>query len=179
MIAETTPPISFRRLTAADLPLMHRWLQTEHVARWFDEADSLDAVAAEYLPLIDGTALADPYLFSIDGSPAGYIQTYLLRDDPEYHRHVGGGEGAAGIDLFIGEVRFLYRGLGASIIRAFLRDVVFVRADVDRCLIGPAVSNQAGIRAYEKAGFRHVHTVVVPDEAEPEYVMAIERSAVM
>ena len=43
--------------------------------------------------------------------------------------------------------------------------------DVTCCVIGPAASNAIAIRAYEKAGFRHLNTIVVPGEDEPEYLM--------
>ena len=38
-------------------------------------------------------------------------------------------------------------------------------------IIAPEPGNKRAVRSYEKAGFRHVKTVFVPDSGEHEYVM--------
>ncbi len=53
--------------------------------------------------------------------------------------------------------------------------MVFHEYKVDSCIIGPAQSNHAAIRAYEKAGFKYLKTVSLPDEPEPEYLMRLCR----
>jgi aminoglycoside 6'-N-acetyltransferase len=78
---------------------------------------------------------------------------------------------SAGLDLFIGEEAFLHRGLGAQILRTFLRDVIFADDRVGRAIIGPDERNAIAIRAYEKAGFRYLKTVVIEDELYPEYLL--------
>jgi aminoglycoside 6'-N-acetyltransferase len=168
--------IAFRSLAPTDLPLLHRWLNTPHVLQWWDKpGPSLERVEKEYLPCIEGREPTHCYLILYDDSPIGFIQIYLIRDHPEYSRHVQVEEAAAGIDLFIGDPAYVRRGLGAAILRRFLRDVVFARPDVESCVIGPAVTNRAAIRAYEKAGFTYLKTVQIPDEEEPEYLMRIAR----
>jgi len=169
-------PIAFRSLAPADLPLLHRWLNTPHVLEWWDTpGPSLGQVREEYFPCIEGREPTHCYLILYDDSPIGLIQTYLIRDHPEYSRHVQVEEAAAGLDLFIGDLAYIHRGLGAVILRCFLRDVVFARPDVESCVIGPAVTNRAAIRTYEKAGFTYLKTVQIPDEEEPEYLMRIAR----
>ena len=79
------------------------------------------------------------------------------------------------MDLYIGDQDMRHRGHGASIVRAFVRDVVFQRYDVGLCVIGPAETNAAAIRAYEKAGFHHFKTVRVPGEANAEHLMRLRR----
>jgi RimJ/RimL family protein N-acetyltransferase len=93
----------------------------------------------------------------------GYIQEYPASDN------------SAGIDLFIGEIAFLHRGLGASIIRQFLNDIVFADQAVESCVIDPSVLNRGAIRAYEKAGFRFLKTETSPGEAEAHHMMRIGR----
>ncbi|HEX3722640.1 MAG TPA: GNAT family N-acetyltransferase, partial [Nitrolancea sp.] len=111
--------------------------------------------------------------------PIGYIQIYLIEDYPDYAQFVGADEQAAGVDLFIGEIDCIHRGLGPVLLKRFLCDLVFVRPDVTSCVIGPAISNVIAIRAYEKAGFRYFKTASIPDEDEPEYLMRIGRDAVL
>jgi RimJ/RimL family protein N-acetyltransferase len=172
----TIPTISFRPLTHADLPLMHRWLNAGEAFTWYGlKPTTLEQVTAEYTPTIDHTEPVFGYVILIDDLPAGYIQRYFIHEHPDYARQVDVPADAAGVDLFIGEERFLHRGLGAGIIRAFLRDVVFADEHVGRCIIGPDERNAIAIRSYEKAGFRFIKTVPIEDEPAPEYLMELTR----
>jgi len=155
--------IGFRKLERSDLPLMHRWLNTPHVAEWWpDEALALDEIVAKYAPRIDGLEDVRCFVITHGEIPIGYIQQYPVD------------ERSAGIDLFIGEVEFHRRGLGASIIRKFLGDVVFADDAIERCVIDPTVSNRGAIRAYEKAGFRYFETAA--GAPEPLHMMRILRA---
>jgi len=176
--------ISFRRLTQDDLPLMHRWLNTEHVARWYRvrgvSEPSLEWVTARYLPRIRGDDPTRAFVISLGARPIGYIQAYLIADNPEYAAQVQVEEGAAGVDMFIGEVDVVYRGLGSHIVHRFLREVVFREMGATACILGPEPQNVNAIRAYEKAGFRYLKTVPTPGgDAEYEYVMRISRAEVI
>ncbi len=167
----------FRTLDRGDLPLMHRWLSTPHVVEWWpDEALTLDQIIAKYAPRIDGKEDVRCFVIVHGDTPIGYIQEYPIGEDSEYAAHVAPGERAAGIDLFIGEVAFHHRGLGAPIIRQFLNDIVFAERTIESCIIDPAVSNRSAIRAYEKAGFRFLKEITNAGAAEPQYLMRIGRA---
>jgi aminoglycoside 6'-N-acetyltransferase len=112
------------------------------------------------------------------GRPIGFIQCYRIDDDEEYRTALALDAPAAGIDLFIGEPAEIGKGHGPTLIRAFLRDVVFRKYDVGECVIGPSVKNASAIRAYEKAGFRFFKDARVPDEPDPEHLMRIRRDEV-
>jgi RimJ/RimL family protein N-acetyltransferase len=171
-----SPEITFRPLTHDDLPLMHRWLNAGEAFTWYGlKPTTLEEIAAEYTPTIDQTEPVFGHVILIDDQPAGYIQWYFINDHPDYARQVDVLSDAAGVDLFIGEERFLHRGLGSGIIRAFLRDFVFADERVGRCIIGPDERNARAIRAYEKAGFRYLRTVPIEDEPAPEYLMELTR----
>jgi len=166
----------FRTLDRGDLPLMHRWLHTLHVVEWWpDEALTLDQIIAKYAPRIDGKEDVRCFVIVHGDAPIGYIQEYPIGDS-EYAGQIAASECATGIDLFIGEVEFHHRGLGAPIIRQFLKDVVFADPAIESCIIDPAVSNRGAIRAYEKAGFRFLKTVTNPGAAEAQYLMRISRA---
>jgi RimJ/RimL family protein N-acetyltransferase len=167
--------ISFRPLELADLPLLHRWLNTDFVKEWYDSGPPYEEVVAKYAPRIAGRAPTRSFVTLYGGTPIGYIQTYRIDDYPEYSRYVRAGEEAAGVDLFIGHADYVHRGLGSAILRRFLREVVFGEGDTASCVIGPSVRNRAAIRAYEKAGFTYLKTVEIPDEDDPEYLMRLAR----
>jgi aminoglycoside 6'-N-acetyltransferase len=169
------PSIAFRRLTVADLPLVHRWLNEDHVRKWWYLEDTPpEGVAAEYVPLIEGKTPTEPYLMLYGGVPIGYIQLALLRDEPDYARKVGLGDDAAAIDVFIGEPTYVYRGLGPGLLVSFLRQYVFSHPEITRCLVDPMVSNSRAIRAYTKVGFSYWRTIEMPGEPEPEHLMTIK-----
>jgi aminoglycoside 6'-N-acetyltransferase len=179
-VSTLEPEYDFPALTEADLPLIRRWLLEPHVRRWWADPpretypeDELE----KYRSRIRGDA--DPTLLFLSrhrGRPFGFIQCYRIGDDDTYAASLALDAPAAAIDLFIGEPAEIGKGHGPKLIRAFLRDVVFVRYDVDECVIGPSVKNTSAIRAYEKAGFRFLRDAMVPDEPDPEHLMRLRRS---
>jgi RimJ/RimL family protein N-acetyltransferase len=169
---------SFRPLTRADLPLVHRWVNTPHVAEWWDDLPTLADVEADFGPGIDGDDPTDYFAIEVDGRPVGLIQTYLIDDEPEYKSALGQPQRAAGVDLAIGEPDLVGRRLGPAVLYAFVTDVVFARGPagvVDRCVAGPNHRNARSIATFEAAGFRKGAAVPVPGEPEPEQVMTLER----
>jgi RimJ/RimL family protein N-acetyltransferase len=172
-----TRGISFRRLRSSDLDLLHRWLNAPHVRRWwYDEGTSRKEIEDHYLPRIEGREAVKPFVILRQNHPIGYVQSYPIsdEDDEEYARPVGV-EDSAGVDLFIGDLAYAYRGLDRYIVRAFISAHVFSDPGVKVCVIGPEPENGAAIRAYEKAGFRFFKTIQVPGIPEPEYLMMLTR----
>jgi RimJ/RimL family protein N-acetyltransferase len=178
----SAPEFDFPALTVADLPLIRQWLLEPHVRRWWADPprdtypdDELDKYRARVRGVDD---LTEIFFIRQSGRPIGFIQSYRIDDHDEYGQALALDASAAGIDLFIGEPAEIGKGLGPAIIRAFLRDVVFARYDVDECVIGPSVKNTSAIRAYEKAGFVWLKDVHVPDEPDPEHLMRLRREEV-
>lgn len=166
--------IRFDRLRTSDLPLIHRWLHTPHVARWwYEDVGTYEEVSDRYSAYIEGKEPVEPYLIVYGDRPIGYVQSYRVSDDEEYARLVDI-ENSAGIDLFIGEENLLYKGLGPRLIRRFLEEVVFADGSIMVCVIDPEPENKAAIKAYQKAGFRHFKAV---DTSEgPAYLMKLARA---
>ncbi|HET9016568.1 MAG TPA: GNAT family N-acetyltransferase [Thermomicrobiaceae bacterium] len=167
--------IGFRALREADFELLQRWLNTPAVLQWWKEPRTREEVEQEYGPRVRGEDSTRPFLILVEGHPIGYIQTYRIADEPEYARALDLGEAAAGIDLYIGEDAYRWRGLGPEVLRRFLVEVVFADPEIESCVIGPEPANVSAIRAYEKAGFRYLKTIAVPDEPAGEYVLRIGR----
>ncbi|HEV2359819.1 MAG TPA: GNAT family N-acetyltransferase [bacterium] len=176
MSHDTPDRISFRRLAESDLPLLHRWLNTPHVLEWWDRpGPTLDEVRAKYLPRVSGTHDAVPYLIDRNETPIGYIQLYRIAGGTWGLHDTGSG---VGLDLFIGDARYVRRGLGPRILEAFLRKIVFADEAVDACYVDPSPRNRVAIRAYEKAGFRRVPAAAPPDASPAVYLMRITRADV-
>lgn len=165
------PPmtIEFKKLEIKNLGLLFKWLNTPHVTEWYGHKKfTLDEVKQHYLPKINGTEPTKSYIVMVDNKQVGYIQEYFIKDDPELLKYVD--RDAAGIDLFIGELEYLGRGLGQEIIKEFLGKIVFKEDGVTTCIIDPLVSNPRMIHVCEKAGFRYTLTT---GEKEPRYLMKI------
>lgn len=179
-MAERTPPrpaITFRPLTTDDLPTLHCWLCNPRVYRWYGGMAPLFAeVAAKYAPRIVADSPIHLYLILHHTAPIGYIQSYMVADDPEYAALVGDSRGAAALDVLIGEDARALRGVGAASVRAFLREVIFADPGPSHCSIDPHPENLIAIRAYTRAGFRPLRRLDPPPPAEPCLLMWIERA---
>lgn len=173
--------IGFRRLSDADLELLHGWLNDPEVVRWWEGDDvSWDAVVRNY-----GSTSSDPtehWIATLDRRPVGWIQCYATADyaNEDEVRHwwaLGVDRTAAGIDYLIGEPGDRGHGLGTSMIRRFVADIVFRRHPAwTQVCASPLAANVASIRALEKAGFVHVGTF---EHAHgPAMLMAVTRLAV-
>lgn len=78
---------------------------------------------------------------------------------------------AAGIDLSIGEVSSIGRGLGSNAMRDFVLSVVSIESGITAVVSDPEERNGRSIRAFEKAGFIPIGTVRVRGENVRRRVM--------
>jgi len=170
--------LSFRRMIAADLPLVHEWHQREHVRRWWTEKETYEKVSGYHLPAIDGREPTQSYLIELGGRSVGFIQTYLISDYPEWEELIRVGPGVAGVDLFIGELELTGKGLGTEVLRRFTREIVFAAPATTACVADQDVENAASIRAFEKAGFRRLTQFVDPDDNRMHYLVRLDRDPV-
>jgi RimJ/RimL family protein N-acetyltransferase len=167
--------LGFRRMREEDLALVHEWLQRPHVVRWWRERAAYEDTVERYLPAIEGTDPTDLYLADLDGEPVAFLQTYLIADYPDYAALVGAGEGAAGMDLLIGDESRTGQGLGTELIDRFVKDVVFARTETASCYADPDAKNVGSIRAFEKAGFRVVRELVDPEDGQVHALVRRDR----
>ena len=133
-------------------------------------------IAAKYAPRIEGREPIRPFLIMYEAMPIGYIQIYMLDDVGAYPEVVLAGTGVAGLDLLIGEERYLHRGIGSAVLRYVLQGMVFAGLGAVACLVDPDAANVIAIRTYEKVGFRRVVTVYSEDDSSPVVLMRIKRA---
>jgi len=146
----------FRPMSAADLPMVRRWLETPHVAQWWHDPDEQFALVSEDL---DHPAM-DQFVVTADDRPFAYLQCY----DPTAWSNNGLGThplGTRGIDQFIGEPDMVDRGHGSALIRSFVDGLL--KKGTPRVVTDPDPENIRAVRAYEKAGFEKVSLVDTPD----------------
>jgi aminoglycoside 6'-N-acetyltransferase len=160
-----TPEYVFRPMSAGDLSLVQRWLETPEVVRWWGRADEQYALVSGDL----GHPDMDQFMVAIDKQPFAYIQCYPLS---AWNQGFGSQPPATrGIDQFIGEPDMIGRGYGSGFIRQFVN--ALLASGIPRVVTDPDPDNIRAVRAYARAGFRSEHLVDTPDG--PALVMVRDR----
>jgi|GEM_PF-254454 len=166
-VADGAPPIRLRPMTADDLPLMCRWLAAEHVHRWWRDSAEPDAVAAEYLPGIEGTEPSHPLIVELPTGPVGFGQWYRWADYADYGRQIGAAADEAGFDYLIGEQDCCGRGLGTRLVAALMRHIREQDQTVGGFVVDPEETNTASRRVLEKNGLSLMAITRVVDPGNP------------
>ena len=167
--------ITFRLMTRDDYPLLLEWHARPHVERWWTKRTTMDEIEEHYGPTIDRGEPTDHYIALLDGEPLGMVQAYLIADYPDWAAVTGQGEGVAGLDLFIGDESKTGRGLGTELLRCFVEEIVFARAETIAVAADPDVRNTASVRAFEKSGFRFVKEFVDPSDGQVHVLVRRDR----
>lgn len=145
---------ALRAMTEADLGHVVRWINTPHVARWWDEHRSPEQVAAYYGPGLRGEEAVRYWIWEVNGRSVGFCQDYRIADHPDYAL-LSGHPDAVGFDYVIGEAAYVDRGLGTSLLWVFLRDLVVPAYDgVSELFAAPDHRNARSLRVLEKLGAR-------------------------
>jgi aminoglycoside 6'-N-acetyltransferase len=145
----------FRPMTAGDLSLIRRWLETSEVRRWWGQPDEQYALVSGDLDHPD----MDQFMVALDGRPFAYIQCYALST---WNQGFGAQPPRTrGIDQFIGEPDMIGRGHGSTFIRQFVENLL--TSGIPRIVTDPDPENGRAVRAYAKAGFQSERVVDTPD----------------
>jgi RimJ/RimL family protein N-acetyltransferase len=169
--------VSFRALERSDFQLLQRWLSEPHVDAWWHDALDLAGLEQKYGPRIDGTEPTHVFIIEHESRPIGWIQWYRWSDYPKYAAQLEAEPNAAGIDLSIGEVSVVGKGIGSSAIREFILNVVSAEPDITAIVTDPEERNGRSCRAFEKAGFIPVRTVELEGENVRRRIMHLSLPA--
>ena len=161
-----TAAVCLRPLTAADLPLLGRWLAAPHVHRWWHHQTDEAAVERDFGPALRDEEPGEDLMVLLESDgrtrPVGLVQRCRWHDYPEYVDEIAPSVdipvGATTIDYLIGPVELTGHGLGPRIIAAAVAEN-WRRYPESTCVIVPVhADNQASWRVLEKAGFRRIGT---------------------
>ena len=140
--------ICFLPLQDDHLTRVHHWLQEPHVREFWDDGDrTLQDVTRSYG---SEDRDVDAFLILLEDCPIGYIQAYPVDETSPFAPYRQGN--TWGMDLFIGEVTQLGKGLGFQAVQVFA-DFLQTEYGADRVLIDPSIHNHRAIHIYQKAGF--------------------------
>lgn len=145
--------VSFREMADEDedYKRLTGWLCNPKVREWYGADDfpsppTVEEVKQTYAVRRLREEETRPCFILIDGSPAGYIQYYPIREHWEE-------DGVYGVDLLIGEDEVRDRGFGTRALREMTR-FLFRQLHARKISIDPDYRNARAIRCYEKCGFR-------------------------
>jgi aminoglycoside 6'-N-acetyltransferase len=144
-----------------------RWRAEPHVHEWWDPdepAPSYEEVVEQYRPRTQVDDDTTSCIIERDGRAIGYLQFYRWASTPEEARamDVMVDEATYGLDIFIGEVDDIGRGIGTRVVDllcGYLED----ECGASGIALTTELTNHRAQRAYEKAGFRKTKEVLDVD----------------
>lgn len=146
--------------------LLKKWLHQPHVQEaWGDPATNFKAVLTLKSPT--GSALV-----AVDGDLVGFLQWQPIGASDLVASGVSvPDDETIDIDIFIGEVEYLGKGIGSKAI-----DLLMTKLEEEgkakRATLFTGVGNKRAIRAYEKAGFRLVSRYLDAEHGWTSVMMA-------
>ena len=148
--------IGFRPVAAADYPLLSDWLERPHFREWWGEPETELGYIRDMVEGRDDTC--EPFIFSLDGEPAGYIQFWYVapHQTPEWAAEspwlMQLSPDAVGVDLSVADGARLGQGIGSAVLRRFCQRLI--AQGLRTIIIDPDPANARATAAYHKAGFR-------------------------
>jgi aminoglycoside 6'-N-acetyltransferase len=175
----------FTPIDRADFPLLSCWLSTPHVARWWNDDPSPEAVENDYGGCVDGAEPCEVFMAHCNGAPVGLIQRYRFGAYPQYMDevahilHVSGV--ASSIDYMIGPADALGKGIGTAMIAAFVARTWDDDPDTPAIIVPVQADNRASWRALERASFARIAAGELepdnPIDSSLHYIYRLDRAS--
>lgn len=164
--------ITFVPLAESHFPLLLKWLETPHVKAWWDPEVKWTPglIREKFGNYVKGSKCSKfkdqgikkpthAFIIVFGDTPIGYVQYYNKHDFPSEQgcETIELPVSCAGLDWYIGEPKFIGKGIGSKALSHFLEAHVF--PSFESVFVDPDTANLAAIRAYEKAGFKIIKLV--------------------
>jgi aminoglycoside 6'-N-acetyltransferase len=158
----------FTPIRREDFPLLSLWLATPHVARWWDDDPSLEAIENDYGGCVDGTEPCEVFIAHCNGAAVGLIQRYRFGAYPQYLDGIAHivqvFADSTGIDYLVGPAEALGKGIGTAMIARFITRTWEDDPVTPQVIVPVHVDNRASWRALERAGLIRI----AEGELEPD-----------
>jgi len=151
------------------------WLQKPHINEFF-HGQGLQNTLKDLEEQISSDSPQYQHWIAIhDETPFGYLITSYVKpqdkEDNRFAQYMKSEEIAITLDLFIGEERYLGKGLSSIMIQSFLLDKF---SHITSVFIDPEVANTKAIHVYEKVGFKKLMQFIAEWHPVPHWLMKIE-----
>lgn len=155
---------SFRKVTTYEQTLVMNWIHTPHINEWL-HGDGLNNTIKELDNFVKGKDAWATHWLALDGeTPFAYLITSVI-EPSDMHPN-----GAVTLDLFIGNLDYLGKGLAVQMIQEF---ILSQYSDALEIIIDPEQSNERAVHVYEKAGFQIFDEFIAPWHPVPHYKMRL------
>lgn len=156
----------------ADVELVHRWMNREHVAVNWNQDWSLQVWRDELDKQVSGNH-SMPCVVGLDGRDIGYLELYRVQADKLATCYSHGARDL-GVHIAIGEPEAIGKGAGSKLLRAVADGLLEADPLAERVVAEPNVHNGASVGAFGKAGFAQVAEVGLAGKNSA--LMVFERS---
>jgi lysine N-acyltransferase len=151
-----------------DLDLVHAWMNSDHVAPFWEQAWSRDVWAGALAGQWAGT-YSRPYIVSLDGEPFAYIELYRAARDVIAH-HYAALPHDVGYHVAIGDSERIGRGLGGQLFLATIRGVFDAEPECTRIMSDPEAGHVGARRMDERIGLTFLGEYELPHKRTALYV---------
>ena len=142
--------------------MVHQWLRRPHVARWWLDPPTLLELERDYLPREKNESSTCAYIALLAEEPIGFIHSYVALGSGDGWWELETDPGTRGIDQFLANSDQLGRGLGSTMVNAFVK-LLFQDPAVTKVQTDPSPDNVRAIRSYQRAGFVIDSEIITPD----------------
>ncbi len=149
----------FELLKKEQVGMVLEWFKQEHVAQFWNGV-GLQNTLKSIETFVSGKETSFHIWIAYEQQiPFAYLKTARidLEKDPLYAQYCDVEAIAITLDLFIGDTRYLGKGLAHIMIQELLQQKFLHASDI---FIDPAVDNPRAIHVYEKAGFKKLEEFI-------------------
>jgi aminoglycoside 6'-N-acetyltransferase len=163
--------------TADDYAQIVRWRNQPHVHEWWDPDEppmTLDVAVSECRPAITGAEPDRLAFIELGETAVGFVQFYpwIAYTDELVELGLSVPDGAWGLDIYVGEPKYVNRGIGTRTVR-LLCDYLCAHEGASGVALGVERGNARARRAYEKAGMRPSMEYLDTDTRSGERVWSV------
>jgi len=143
-----------------DLELVHRWMQSPHVAAFWQQAWSRELWDAELRTQLAGVHSL-PCLVGRDDTPMLYLEIYRAARD-QVARCYRARPHDIGLHVAVGDLALTDRGLVRSVLPVLTEALFAADPDCTRVLLEPDVRNKRAIASFHAGGFEPIGEIMLP-----------------
>ncbi len=152
--------LTWRPLTADDVPVLFEWLTEPEVARWWHLDATSAGIEREFGPSLRGAEPGEDLVVLLDNRPIGLLQRAVIADYPEdlaeFSAIVEVPDQAVQLDYLIGDPSYRRRGIGSRLVRQAVNDTWVSYPDAQAVLVAVVAANTASWRTLETAGLHRI-----------------------
>jgi ribosomal protein S18 acetylase RimI-like enzyme len=169
-MTESTFRFDFKPVDTEHRSLVHDWLGQPHVSKWW-YGQGLQNTIEHLDEFLAGSSFFQYWLAYDNNTPFAFLITsYVHKSEDEISRWCFEEGAAITLDLLIGDVNYLGKGLSHIVIQEFLLSQFPQAVEV---LIDPESSNSHAIHIYKKVGFKVLGEFIPSHSPNPHYMMRL------